>query len=77
MAQQQLDKYKQELCRKTGTQTFTINNNKKLKLYFSSVYKENVLAICLSSSKNFILTRSTWKLFKELIPIIDAFFLND
>lgn len=77
MAQDQLNKYKLELCHKTGIQTFTLNNNRKLKLYFSSVYKENVLAFCLSSSKHFIFTRRTWKLLKDLIPIVDSFLSNN
>ena len=77
MAQKQLDEYKLEFCPNSGSQTFIINNNRRIKLYYSTVYKENILAFCLSSSKHFILTKKTWKIFKKLIPIIDLYLGHD
>jgi len=58
----------------TVGQIYNLGQNKIVKLYYSTVYKENVLAFCLSSSKSFIVNKTSWKLFKKLIPIIDNFF---
>ena len=53
---------------------FLLESNKILKLYYSNVYKENVLAFCISNSKSFLINKKTWKKFRKLIPIIEEFF---
>jgi hypothetical protein len=79
MIQKQHNKTIKEINKQTHTQLneeqiYLLGPNKILKLYFSNVYKENVLAFCLSSSKSFIINRQQWKLFRKLIPIIEDFF---
>lgn len=38
---------------------YHLTDNKMLKLYYSNVYKENVMSLSLSSSKSFIFTQKT------------------
>ena len=58
----------------TVGQIYNLGHNKLVKLYYSTVYKENVLAFCLSSSKSFIVNKTSWKLFKRIIPVVEDFF---
>ena len=53
---------------------YYLTDKKTLKLYYSQVYKENVLSFNLSSSKSFIMNHKIWEQFKKLIPIIEQFF---
>ena len=85
MAQAQIDQHKQFLPKllstSKATQTelgsekvFLLENNKLVKLYYSNVYKENVLAFCISNSKSFLINKKTWKKFRQLIPLIEESF---
>ncbi len=78
MTQTMLDNNSMKLIKKETDQDqiFQLDENKHLKLYFSTVYKQYVLAFCLSSCKNFILHKKSWEKFKTLIPIIEEFFKN-
>lgn len=72
----------QAMLRKTiSTQTgkenvfeYKLTDNKSLKMYYSNVYKERVIGLSLSSSKNFIYTLKTWKKFRKLVPKIEEYF---
>ena len=46
-------------------------------MYYSQVYKENVLSLNLSSSKSFIMNKHLWLSFKRLLPLINNFFENE
>jgi len=80
MAQTMLDINSIKLIKNSGkenSQIFRLDDNKHIKLYFSTVYKQHVLAFCLSSSKNFILNKKAWEKFKLMIPFIEEFFNNN
>lgn len=57
-----------------GEKVFLLEANKVIKLYHSNVYKENVLALCISNSKSFLMNKKTWKKFRKTIPIIEDYF---
>ena len=50
------------------------SKSKTGRLYFSTVYKQHVLALNISSSKSFIMNKSVWKQFKKCISLIDDYF---
>jgi hypothetical protein len=80
MAQQMLDNNSIKLTktsRNENSQIFSIDESKHIKLYYSTVYKQPVLAFCLSSSKNFILNKKAWEKFKSMIPFIEEYFKNN
>jgi hypothetical protein len=78
MAQAMIHKHKvNAMCQTGNDDEFYLTNNKKLKLYYSNVYKERVMSLSLSSSKSIIFTFKTWKKFRKLIPTIEDFFAND
>ena len=80
MAQTMLDINSIKLIKNSGkenSQIFRLDDNKHIKLYFSTVYKQHELAFCLSSSKNFILNKKAWEKFKLMIPFIEEFFNNN
>ena len=54
--------------------TATLPNRKVVKLYFSSVYQDRVLSLNIAEAKSFIMDKTNWNHFKQLIPSIDQFF---
>lgn len=79
MAQAMIEQRKKNAFSQTGSddgQIFYLTNNKNIRLYFSTVYKERVLSFNLSSSKSFILNKQSWRKFRKLIPLIEDFFDN-
>jgi hypothetical protein len=78
MAQQMIERMKKSTFTQTGdSNEFILAKNKTVKLYYSNVYRENVVALTLSSTKSFIFSESLWEKFKLLIPIIDNYFENE
>jgi hypothetical protein len=82
MAQAMIQKQKNminSMCQtgSDGENEYYLTSNKRLKLYYSNVYKEKVISLNLSSSKNFIFTHKIWKKFRKLIPTIEDYFEND
>lgn len=78
MAQQMIEQMKKTVFTQTGdSNEFILTKNKTVKLYYSNVYKQNVVALTLSSTKSIILTKFLWEKFKLLIPIIDNYFENE
>jgi len=85
MTQAQIDLHKQlipklaNLSQATQTESgnekvFLLESNKIIKLYYSNVYKEIVLAFCISNSKSFLINKKTWKKFRKIIPVIEEAF---
>jgi hypothetical protein len=50
------------------------SNNKSGRLYYSTVFREYVLALNISASKSFIMNKNVWNQFKKSIYLIDNFF---
>ena len=67
---------KSEKSKKKDCLSFYISKNKTVKLYYSSVYRNKVVGLNISSTKAFILEKQAWQKFKNLIPIIDNFLLE-
>ncbi len=57
--------------------TCRLPNNKSIKLYYSNVFKCNVLGLCLSSAKSFIINKASWQLLKTHILEIRSFLSGD
>jgi len=79
MAQAMIDAKKTNSSSQTGeeSQVYYIDDSKSVKLYYSTVYKEKVVSLNLSSSKSFIFTKRNWKKFRKLIPQIEDFYENE
>lgn len=78
MAQAMID-IKKNNSTQTGEEAriYFIDDSKSVKLYYSSVYKEKVVSLNLSSSKSFIFTGRSWKKFRKLLPIIEDYLENE
>ncbi len=50
------------------------SHSKSGRLYYSTVFREHVIALNISASKSFIMNKSVWKQFKKCITIIDEYF---
>ena len=62
MAQAMIDA-KKCVFTQTEENVYYIDNTKCVKMYYSTVYKERVVSLNLSSSKSFIFTKQNWKKF--------------
>jgi replicative DNA helicase len=81
MAQAMVDLYKKKRKIDAAVQTNELNEiflyfsqNKTGRLYYSTVFKQHVLALNISSSKSFIMNASVWEQFKNSIADIDNYF---
>ena len=54
-----------------------INEKKYIKLYYSNVYKEKVIAFCGSSGKNYMLNKNAWEKISKQIPLIEEYFIQN
>ena len=49
----------------------TLSQSKKIQLYYSKSYKENVLSFNLGKSKKFTLNKKNWLVFRKFLYQID------
>ena len=77
MAQAQVDLYfKHASCQTNENNEIYLYfaNNKTGRLYYSTVFRERVLALNISASKSFIMNKTVWEKFKKCFIKIDQFF---
>ena len=56
---------------------FYLTEKKTVRVYYSSVYKENVISFNFGTSKNFIFTKLMWKAFQPYFNQINSILNND
>ena len=49
----------------------SLSETKHFRLYFNEKYNEQVLAFNINCSKQFVITKSMWKIFRKHINFID------
>ena len=59
----------------TEDSVFNLPNKKIIRLYYSNIYKQNVVSFNISTSKSFIMNREIWNHLKEnnILYRIDSF----
>ena len=75
MAQAMIDA-KRNCSSQTGEHVYYIDDTKSVKFYYSTVIKERVVSLNLSSSNSFILTKRNCKKFRK-IPLIEDYLENE
>ena len=50
----------------------SLSNTKYFRLYFNEKYNDTFLAFNINCSKQFIITKSMWKIFRNYINFIDS-----
>lgn len=76
MAQVMIDNNLKNLMNKNDFEAhrISIDEKKYIKLYYSNVYKEKVIAFCGSSGKNYILNKNAWEKISKHFPYIEQYF---
>ena len=46
-------------------------------MYYSNIYKENVVSFNISTAKSFIMNKEIWKEMRKIMPIIDKFLRDE
>ena len=52
---------------------YHLQNNKKIRLYHSNIYKEKVVSFNISTAKSFIINKDIWNEMVKILPQIDKF----
>jgi hypothetical protein len=50
---------------------YRLPNNKRIRLYYSNIYKEKVVSFTISTSKSFIINKEIWSHMRKLLQTID------
>ncbi len=50
----------------------SLSNSKHFRLYFNEKYNDSVLAFNINCSKQFVITKPMWKIFRNHINFIDS-----
>ena len=56
---------------------YHLPNNKVVRMYYSNIYKENVVSFNISTAKSFIINKEIWKELRKIMPIIDKFLRDE
>ena len=57
--------------------SYHLPNKKVVRMYYSNIYKENLVSFYISTKKIFIINKEIWKEMRKIMPIIDNFLRDD